>query len=280
MRPFTVHRRGSRRMGSRHPLVLLVGLICLVFLTGCGEEGPRAPSFGVGADLEPPSEDTTYDCFGVRATPAELEAAPSVAELEDHPGFEMFAGYTEELDRWRAVVVEEDRLAAIRELDPPDTTGGVGGEVRDHERLEVSLLDEPMPPETDEEGWMVSSSGPCVLQADLGDLEPVAAVHLDDEAPPDDGTAELPLLVVEQGCASGQPATDRVEVEVDESADEIRLIVGVQPPRGDQTCPSNPATPVTVELDEPVGERRVVDASRHPPAEVTGPPQDLQREEG
>lgn len=81
--------------------------------------------------------------------------------------------------------------------------------------------------------------------------------------------SQLRLLVVEQACASGEDATDRVLVEVDADDDEIRLLVGVAPRDGDQSCPSNPATPFTVDLNEPVGNRQVIDVGRYPPREVT-----------
>lgn len=236
------------------------GLIALV-LAGCGVDGPLPNMAGAPGAGEPAS--MVYDCYGIQATGSQLREAPPVAEV-DHPGVDAFADYTDDLDGWQAVVVEDERLAAIRRLDQPDV---VDGAVRDHERLEVTRLEEPAPPETDEDGWMVSSSGPCALQTDLGGLGP-ASVHLDGDTF-DAAASQLPLLVVEQACASGEDAGGRMAVEVDADQDEIRLLVGVEPRGGDQTCPSNPATPVAVDLDEPVGDRRVVDVARYPPREVT-----------
>lgn len=252
--------RGEDSPRCRRKARIGVGLLALA-VAGCGVDGPLPSMGGAPGAGEPAS--MVYDCYGVQATGSQLREAPPVAEL-NHPGVDAFADYTDDLDGWQAVVVEDERLTAIRQLDRPDVLDGV---VRDHERLEVTRLEEPAPPETDEDGWMASSSGPCALQADLGGLGS-ASVHLDGEAF-DAAASQLRLLVVEQACASGEDASGRVAVEVDADDDQIRLLVGVEPPGGDQTCPSNPATPVTVDLDEPVGDRRVVDVARYPPREVT-----------
>jgi hypothetical protein len=50
----------------------------------------------------------------------------------------------------------------------------------------------------------------------------------------------------------------------------VQLHVGVRPPEADSvTCPSNPATPFSVELSQPLGDRAIVDASVVPPRPVT-----------
>jgi hypothetical protein len=255
--------RRSRRL-------VTIGAAALLLASACADE-PATPE--IGGDPDDPDEnaaDAVYDCFGVTATLQELEAAPSVADLEDHPAVPMFAEHADDLQAWKAVDVEDHELGAISELDPPQE---LDGEIRDHQRLVVTLLDEPMPPETDDEGWTVSSSGPCALRAELGDLGS-AHVHLDGDAP-DPDTTELDLLIVEHACASGADADGRVRVAVDATDEQVRLVVGVEPRTGDQACPSNPATPVTVALDEPIGDREVVDAGRYPPVELTTPPEDL-----
>jgi len=63
----------------------------------------------------------------------------------------------------------------------------------------------------------------------------------------------------------------RIElVELTETADQVQLHVGVRPPEADSvTCPSNPATPFSVELSQPLGDRAIVDASVVPPRPVT-----------
>lgn len=234
-------------------------------LVACGGPGVEV------ANAPGESASPRYDCFGVSATADELEAAPSVADLEEHPGAGAFAAATDDLDEWSAVLIEDERLGAIRPLDPPDV---LDGEVRDHERLVVERIGEGGGEEADDDGWMPTSAGPCALRAELDGLG-AATVLLDPGAPPDADDTSLSLWVVEQACASGRPATDRVVVSVEESVDEVRFIVGVEPSGGDQSCPSNPPTSVTIELDEPVGERRLVDAARLPPTRLEEAPSEL-----
>lgn len=254
--------------------------IAALVAIGCG--GPNGPSSAPPTDQAPgPSPDdgagsdgailgdgeVVYDCYGVEATADLLESAPRLDEL-DHPGRAAFdehaAGSPEE---WIAVVVDDGRLAAIRELPEPDE---LDGDVRDHERLEVTLFEADELPDQDladggrdgTGGWEMTSAGPCALRADLGALGP-ASVAFDGEAPEADATT-LELLVTEQACASGQEATDRVVTEVEATEDELRLVVGVTLLGGEAECPSNPPTSIQVELDEPLGDREVVDATRYP----------------
>ena len=242
-----------------------------VVLGGCGDGNPEVEVTD-RSDPEPGGDaertDAVYDCFGVTTTIAGLEEAPLVSDLADHPGAAAFAANTDSLERWRAVRVEDERLEAVRELDPPETLDGA---LRDHERLAVALVGAAALPDSDEDRWEMVSAGACVLQADLGELGP-ASVTLDGPARLDDADSQLELLVVEQACASGEDAAGRVRVDVTTTDDEIRLVVGVEPRGGDQNCPSNPPTPVTVDLDEPIAGRRVVDAGRYPPIEITPGP--------
>ncbi len=71
----------------------------------------------------------------------------------------------------------------------------------------------------------------------------------------------LDLLVSERGCASGQRADDRIGYEVRSTASEVVITALVRPREGDQNCPANPLTPLTVVLDEPVGTRRLIDGA-------------------
>jgi hypothetical protein len=87
---------------------------------------------------------------------------------------------------------------------------------------------------------------------------------------PPAGATSIDLLVHERACASGQSAEGRVEIiDVQETEDQVRLRIGVRPREGGQDCPGNPPTPFTVDLSEPLGERKIVDASIVPPRTVT-----------
>jgi len=91
-----------------------------------------------------------------------------------------------------------------------------------------------------------------------------------------DGTAEIgpdtsafTAWVTERECTGGQSSTDRVigpEIEVSPEAIVVTFRVRQLPSLG-ATCPSNPSTPVSVQLPEPLGDRVLLDGGREPPQE-------------
>ena len=114
--------------------------------------------------------------------------------------------------------------------------------------------------------WVLDQAGTCTPRLDLGQL---AQADLALATRPDAGATEIELEVYERACASGEAADGRVEVVEQELTEhELRLVVGVRPRGGDANCPGNPATPFTIELDEPFGDRTVVDVSTLPPQQV------------
>ena len=83
------------------------------------------------------------------------------------------------------------------------------------------------------------------------------------------------LWVAELACAGGAPPAEErlIGPEVDEQPDAVVVAVAVAlpPPREDgryQTCPGSPPVEVTIELDEPLGDRPVLDGSQDPPVPV------------
>jgi len=68
-------------------------------------------------------------------------------------------------------------------------------------------------------------------------------------------------------CASGRSADERIlDPEVGLGDEEVVITFRVTPRGGDQDCQGNSATPYTVELGEPLGERTLLDGSHDPPA--------------
>ena len=81
-------------------------------------------------------------------------------------------------------------------------------------------------------------------------------------------TTSFTALVMEVDCASGQSSQDRiVGPEIIYEADEVIVTFAVRPLGGMNGCPSNPATVVKVTLNEPLGERRLIDGGADPPRE-------------
>ena len=92
--------------------------------------------------------------------------------------------------------------------------------------------------------------------------EPAADADVSAEA------TSIDVLVNEVGCASGEPADGRIATpEISYSDDAVVVTLRVVPRPGPQTCPSNPDTEYTLELDDPLGERQLLDGAQDPPAE-------------
>lgn len=112
--------------------------------------------------------------------------------------------------------------------------------------------------------WMWSGSrsgGTCPLHYLTPEGLNAVDWRLDRGSPPDASTTSLAILVTERECVSGQALGDRLRgPQVVMTEDAVRLAFAAEPPPGDAfDCPSNPETPVTVELSEPLGEREVIE---------------------
>jgi hypothetical protein len=83
----------------------------------------------------------------------------------------------------------------------------------------------------------------------------------------DPAATEVPLMVNENACASGRTAEGRIEEpDVDYRRDAVVVTIRVRERSGDQDCPGNPDTPYVLRLDEPVGNRALLDGGQRPPA--------------
>lgn len=100
-----------------------------------------------------------------------------------------------------------------------------------------------------------------------------ATTILDPAVEPDPASTTLHIAINERACASGQAPIDREVIPVVvETATRIEITTLVEPVTGDADCPSNPWFPVTVDLDEPIGTRPIVDTRSPPGVELTWPP--------
>ncbi len=88
--------------------------------------------------------------------------------------------------------------------------------------------------------------------------------RLDPSFTPAPESTEIPLLVQEAACASGTPATGRIELSVRYSDSAVTIDVRVRPLGGEQACQAI-ETPLSVQLREPLGQRALVDANARTP---------------
>lgn len=125
--------------------------------------------------------------------------------------------------------------------------------------------------ERDDGGWSTAPSGDCHAPRPKvrGDTT-LASFWAVDE--PDPEATEIPVLVVEHACTGGRDIDGLIqEPYIEEAGDQVRVLYGVEPhnPSGPTTCESNPPARTTLELDEALGDRDLVDASQWPPRKAT-----------
>ncbi|WP_369056593.1 hypothetical protein [Kineococcus terrestris] len=164
------------------------------------------------------------------------------------------------------------------------SAGDVSVDVRDNAAL-VPVADDELPqrltlsgrgvPEVVLPGPYCPSPGVGMLDQCPDDVRrppsaPVAQWRLAEAPRPED--TSLSLLVNETTCASGRSAEGRVqEPAVEYRPEGLTITVRVTQLGGAQSCPSNPDTPYTVQLEEPVGTRALLDGSIVPPVPVQLP---------
>ena len=128
--------------------------------------------------------------------------------------------------------------------------------------------------------WLPAGFGQCRIELDAPGFGSAATV-LAPRNEPDPTSAELHLWIRETACANGQAPVDReVLPVVTETDSSIEIVTLVEPVSGNVNCPGNPWYPVTVTLDEPLGDRTVYDGHESPPVELMWPPEIDGQEDG
>lgn len=237
-------------------------LSLLLVLAGCGD--------GSGPSGEPSVDDTpdgaALVCGDASLRDVELVDLPSLDAL---PGEVLVAvddagnsAIDASLD-WRVAASDDDEVVLIRELDPDDSAA-VQGHTHATMRLAPITGVDNIPDGT----WFQWAGSSCSPRLADGAGDDQADVRLAAAPTPED--TELQLLVMERRCASGRSADGRIDLdELTLTADEVRVRISVRPPPGDaHTCPSNPWTPYTIDLGEPLGGRTILDANLVPAREL------------
>lgn len=265
-----------RTMRRRRSIIGLA-LASALLMTGCSAGMASHSPAGPGGPATSPSTspsgrdgdfDAVYECNGRPVDPKTFHAglhadqlpeadAEGIAAAADDGGFGGFIG---DPAAWIIAVHSE---ASITLLRPEDVDG-------DYEVVVFDRMDQV--PSTGEPGWMLTSSASCTLSLDPAPLTP-ADVSLDPDAMPDAESTRLALLVTERDCNGGQDAEGRVElVSLEETAEAVIVRVAIRPHTdGAFTCQSNPPTPFTVDLSEPIGEREVLNGTFVTPKPITVP---------
>jgi hypothetical protein len=164
---------------------------------------------------------------------------------------------------WRVAAADDDEVVLIREFDPDEPAAALG-DTHGTARL-APITGAPNIPDG---MWFLWGGSSCSPRLADGAGDDQAEVRLAD-APSTDDT-RVDLLVRERRCASGRSADGRIDLdELTPTGDEVRIRISVRPPAGDgQDCQGNPWTPFTIALDEPLGDRKILDANLVPAREL------------
>jgi hypothetical protein len=236
---------GAHPVGLRSACSAVL-VIAVASLGGCGSEDG---GLEVGPD---PAEAALVSCgtggttFPRSALDRLHEAPPPDGEMAD--GMQSFLGSEEGVfwpqDGWR-VLSSSDGVAVL--LADADSQLWF-------QTLELSAGSWRWTGSSASEECPLRVPAPADYNAVVWRLDP------DRESPTPSSTA-IEVLVHETACASGEPVGDRlVGPDVDVTASEVRFGFLAEAQDGDHTCPSNPETPITIQLEEPLGDRELVDA--------------------
>ncbi len=243
--------------------ILCSGVVLMLALAGCAPtssqaETPSAEALPDGLALA----EMRYSCGEPPGFLPTILDEPATAETEDHPSA---AGL-------RAAIAQ-----AGPDIDMlPES--GYWLASRD-ERVAEYIAREPAGADPafvsatlENQGgfWKLVGWGQCRPQLVLEGLSLATWVLDPDARAPHPGTKTFDALVMERECTSGQPMGARLRPpSVTYGQDSVFVVFFATPQvnQGFATCPMNPPARVRVELSEPLGDRRLLDAALFPPAE-------------
>lgn len=142
-------------------------------------------------------------------------------------------------------VRDPENRVRIGVFEPDQTQRGEFARRWGADRICLEPIDIPEAEDAQPAGWMPAADA---------DLSP--------------GSTRIDVLVNEFACAGGESAEGRiVPPTVDYRSDAVIITIEVIPKAGFNDCPGNPDTPYTVELDEPLGNRQLLDGRTDPPSD-------------
>jgi hypothetical protein len=243
--------------------MLCSGVVLVLALAGCASASPPQ---GAPATEAPPDglvlAEMRYSCGEPPGFLPTILDEPATAETEDHPSAATLraaiaqAGpdidMLPESGYWLAS--RDERVAEYIAREPAGADPGFVSATLENQGGAWKLV-----------GW-----GQCRPHVVLNGLS-LATWVLDPDVPaPGPGTTTLDALVTERDCNSGQPMGARLQPpSVMYGPDSVFVVFFATPPadHGFATCPMNPPARARVELSEPLGDRRLLDAALFPPAE-------------
>ena len=164
---------------------------------------------------------------------------------------------------WYAVERTQDRVLFLAKGQGDDPSNYLEVEVKRSDAAQAGLFATG--------GWSVGANGGCALRSIPPEGYDTALWGLDPAFPFTPGTTELHILVDSEACNSGQPiAADRIQVGIAYSDDRVVVTVAARTPVGPQTCQGTIGTPLVLKLDQPIGNRELLDGGPWPAVSIAG----------
>jgi hypothetical protein len=239
-----------------------VSLGLILAVSACGETTPSKESAASDASTAVDATMLRYTCGTFPFAPELMTAAPGTDEQGANPA---------------AAALRQHLAGAGPDIDFLPDMGwhlvGMDAKLAEFVAVGGDLGMKSVSVENGAAGWKVSGWGDCRPTISLADGLGEAEWAFDPAQPqPGPATQVFDALVTEMACNSGQPADGRiVGPQLVKSPDTMLVIFAVRPRPGGQDCQGNPSTRVSVELGEPLGNRKLLDGSRLPPGDPTQP---------
>ena len=240
---------------NRRPLASTVAA-ALLLLSACGAQ----PTIVANPPPSTPIAERGVSC-GDTPYPREALRGPTGAEDSDHPAAELLRKEIELVEGAELRPTDEWRLV----VDGPDNAVFAGGASED--LAESGLNAEYRAEKVDGEWRTAGISFGCRPSVDTGgqsrvDFYLAPGTDLDPEA------TSIPGLVQDPNCG-GRDVLDRIdEPLIEYGPDEVLVLLTADPLEGFHTCEGFPPSEYTLELAEPIGQRKLLDAGFYPAVEV------------
>lgn len=228
-------------------------------IAGCSNL-PVVPAVGEG----PAPGEIRFSCGPPPGFAPGLLDQPATAETEDHPSAAALRVALAADGPGSDLVPKSYWLLSRDMMIAEYLARGPGGTVGDWWSMTI---------QNQRGDWKPAGAGHCRLRGVLGDLSQTRWTIDPDLARPGAEATTFTAIVTETTCTGGRAMGPRLmPPSVVYGQDSVLVVFAARPLEGNMlACPGNPSTRVVVELREPLGDRRLLDAGGFPPADPVAP---------
>lgn len=225
-----------------------IALVAALLIGACGDPGGR----GSLAD-DPPSSELEYGCgAGGTFTARDIEDGPE-------PSRDVLDALHELRQTMDGAMLPEEGWTVVSDDDRATTL--LAASDGDFAFASVTF-------ERQAKGWKPAGWGDCTPRLVLEDKSVLRWAFDQAAYPPDPEVTELTLLASDTQCSGGRDIEGLIEPEVTYTRSRIEVLLTAPSletgKNSAYTCIGTAPTEYTLQLEEPVGERDVVDVSVYP----------------